>query len=63
MTGPEHYRKAEALLRAAANRSDPEYGWMNASDTGTAECIARAQVHATLALAAAAGDEYPEVAT
>lgn len=38
MTGPEHYRKAERLLR-------DEYR--------TAESIAEAQVHATLALAAA----------
>ncbi|MGW5647544.1 hypothetical protein [Saccharopolyspora sp. NPDC003762] len=36
MTGPEHYREAERLLR----RGDPDY-------------IAEAQVHATLALAAA----------
>lgn len=36
MTGPEHYRQAEALL----SRDDPER-------------IAAAQVHATLALAAA----------
>lgn len=38
MTGPEHYREAEKLLR------DPYR---------TAESIAEAQVHATLALTAA----------
>lgn len=44
MTGTEHYRKAEMLLR-----SDPD------PDSGEdmAALLARAQVHATLALAAA----------
>jgi hypothetical protein len=52
MTGPEHYREAEQLLR-----SDPEAG------TAVVERrIARAQVHAILALAAATaiGAEGPD---
>ena len=45
MTGPEHYREAEQLLAEA-----------NAQEGGTnleRFCLAAAQVHATLALAAA----------
>ncbi|MFF9554544.1 hypothetical protein ACF1DY_01750 [Streptomyces albus] len=46
MTGPEHYREAERLLR---------------DQYRTAQSIAEAQVHATLALAAATAlvDETP----
>ena len=44
MTGPEHYREAESLLR-------DEYR--------TADSIAEAQVHATLALAAATVMQAP----
>ena len=43
MTGPTHYREAERLLEAAANGEPP----------GTDRLLAAAQVHATLALAAA----------
>ena len=49
MTGPEHYRKAEELLREAALDFD-------GSDRQHAFAVfarERAQVHATLALAAA----------
>lgn len=46
MTGPEHYRRAERLMRVAA---DPE-GLPAAQH---AALVATAQVHATLALAAA----------
>jgi hypothetical protein len=43
MTGPEHYRRAEALLR----------GDFNDSGLTTGALVAMAQAHATLALAAA----------
>ncbi len=45
MTGPEHYKEAERLL----DGSDAPYE----SDVEYANRLARAQVHATLALAAA----------
>jgi hypothetical protein len=51
MTGPEHYHEAQQLL------ADPNYG--EPKGIGRSETIAAAQVHATLALAAAtalAGD-------
>lgn len=44
MTGPEHYRKAEDLLRLAAETEDVKLA---------ADAQQAAQVHATLALAAA----------
>lgn len=48
MTGPEHYREAERLVRKAesARVSPREAGWREHN-------LAAAQVHATLALAAA----------
>jgi hypothetical protein len=50
MTGPEHYREAERLLAEAdvppQQRAEP--GWLTAD-----ELVVAAQVHATLALAAA----------
>ena len=45
MTGPDHYAEAEKLL------ADPNYG--EPKGIGRSETIAAAQVHATLALAAA----------
>jgi hypothetical protein len=45
MTGPEHYHEAQQLL------ADPNYG--EPKGIGRSETIAAAQVHATLALAAA----------
>ena len=45
MTGPEHYHEAEQLL------ADPNYG--EPKGIGRSETIAAAQIHATLALAAA----------
>lgn len=45
MTGPEHYREAEALLTSASGN------FLRGEDTSSAR--AAAQVHATLALAAA----------
>ncbi|WP_329308407.1 hypothetical protein [Streptomyces microflavus] len=49
MTGPEHYREAERLIETAADILRPH-------DEGPCEAdrvLAAAQVHATLALAAA----------
>jgi hypothetical protein len=55
-TGPEHYQKAERLIRDA-DRQDPEQA---------AYTIAKAQVHATLAQAAATAlmtvDDHASVA-
>lgn len=45
MTGPEHYREAELLLKSAADN------FLRDGNAGSA--LAAAQVHATLALAAA----------
>ncbi|MEE1812642.1 hypothetical protein [Streptomyces sp. BE133] len=45
MTGPEHYREAEELLTQASRN------FLRGDDTTSA--VAAAQVHATLALAAA----------
>jgi invasion protein IalB len=57
MTGPEHYREAERLLSGAQNVMDvaPVDGLTRT------ECAALAQVHATLAAAAATAliDETP----
>ena len=44
MTGPEHYELAEQLLESAAHESDPTPRFIEA------------QVHATLALAAATAE-------
>lgn len=49
MTGPEHYREAELLL-AAAEKTSTNYDETNPA---AALLFAEAQVHATLALAAA----------
>jgi hypothetical protein len=57
MTGPEHYHEAQQLL------ADPNYG--EPKGIGRSETIAAAQVHATLALAAAtalAGDHAQDLA-
>lgn len=48
MTGPEHYREAERLLAEVAT----DDGGIDFGDVGD-EYVAAAQVHATLALAAA----------
>ena len=54
VTGPEHYRQAEARLEAAYRIAHPDSGHTD-EDAVTLIGIAlqRAQVHATLALAAA----------
>ena len=46
MTGPEHYRAAEGLLDSLSGKGRGEY-------PSEASIAAEAQVHATLALAAA----------
>ena len=46
MTGPQHYRQAEALLEEASDPADHGVSALHAH-------IAMAQVHATLALALA----------
>lgn len=58
MTGPEHYREAERLIERADEWLDADYGWMASMPTTErlerrASDLASAQVHATLALAAA----------
>ena len=55
MTGPEHYKHAESLLESAdiAAGQYEEHGWQSKLDMAHA-LTAEAQVHATLALAAAA---------
>ena len=50
MTGPEHYAEAERLIAAA--RTDRQGLYANATDP-YAKVLADAQIHATLALAAA----------
>ncbi|MFE2353418.1 hypothetical protein [Streptomyces parvulus] len=50
MTGPEHYREAERLLELASSSKETTYEGDNPEADRD---IAAAQVHATLALAAA----------
>lgn len=58
MTGPEHYRKAERLLKTTLDSGgDIRYG----DSQLTANRLAAAQVHATLALAAATEAAFEEV--
>lgn len=57
MTGPQHYQGAEDLLVLAANR-EPD-----ADPADTALILRTAQVHATLALAAATALQDPEGGT
>ena len=58
MTGPEHYREAERLAEQADEWLDADHGWKASMSTSErlerrAADLAAAQVHATLALAAA----------
>jgi hypothetical protein len=64
MTGPEHYEQAELLIRlATVHRTGAEARQRPSSGYATPEqTIAAAQVHATLALAAALGSPGPESA-
>jgi hypothetical protein len=54
MTGPEHYREAELSLETAAKCIDGTVTLMTAE-----QAYAEAQVHATLALAAATALNLP----
>lgn len=53
MTGPEHYREAEKILDILNEERDPEEWALSVKDGDVAVAMAAAQVHATLALAAA----------
>jgi hypothetical protein len=58
MTGPEHYREAERLIAQADGWLDADYGWKATLSREErigyrAADLAAAQVHATLAHAAA----------
>lgn len=54
MTGPEHYREAEAKLEAARRIAHPGSGHSDENAVTLVQvALQRAQVHATLALAAA----------
>jgi hypothetical protein len=60
VTGPEHYREAERLAEQAAGWMDAYTGWKAGLSTDErlarrAADLAEAQVHASLALAAATG--------
>ncbi|MFE6225432.1 hypothetical protein [Streptomyces sp. NPDC057854] len=57
MTGPEHYREAERHLSAASFTHGP--GGAPVHPTAAAHHLAVAQVHATLALAAATALSAP----
>lgn len=61
MTGPEHYREAERLLDRVMDPGLSELakrkGWTaRQTEAGLTATLAQAQVHATLALAAAQVD-------
>ncbi|HEY1243261.1 MAG TPA: hypothetical protein VGF29_00385 [Hyphomicrobiaceae bacterium] len=51
MTGPEHYKEAEKIVRSI--RLDQARLAQRATAEAVAQALAEAQVHATLALAAA----------
>jgi hypothetical protein len=58
MTGPEHYREAERLTSVADDWLNADYGWKAHLSTEERSAfravdLAAAQVHATLAVAAA----------
>jgi hypothetical protein len=55
MNGPDHYRKAERLLAMAEQGST---GTVDLTDGEIGRMTAGAQVHATLALAAAAATQF-----
>lgn len=66
MTGPEHYREAERLLEMAITENDKvatngpiSEGHALAKNSAIAVVIQSAQVHATLALAAATALNTP----
>lgn len=53
MTGPEHYHEAEQLISVTTIPADPDLGEPAEQIWPSGDDIALAQVHATLALAAA----------
>ncbi|WP_431935766.1 hypothetical protein [Micromonospora sp. RP3T] len=53
MTGPEHYRRAEELVKAALNGDQIDHPRRAASEEDRARYLTAAQVHATLAQTAA----------
>jgi hypothetical protein len=57
VTGPEHYREAERLLRILTKTT--EHGGTVIDASMNPNVVAAAQVHATLALAAATPAETP----
>ncbi|MGW5556888.1 hypothetical protein ACWER9_06650 [Micromonospora sp. NPDC003944] len=59
MTGPEHYREAEKLLQDCGFNT-AEDASAATSDAATSNYLAAAQVHATLALAAATAINDPD---
>lgn len=64
-TGPEHYREAERLTQQAGEWMDADTGWkahMSGEEriARRAADLAEAQVHATLALAAATALNRPD---
>jgi hypothetical protein len=60
VTGPEHYREAERLLAGRMVPADPGMGGLTSAPPTDRE-LAAAQVHATLALAAATALNDAEV--
>ena len=58
-TGPDHYRAAEQLLQGANARLVNDTDWLNTPER-RAELRADAQIHATLALAAAIADPFDQ---
>lgn len=65
MTGPEHYREAERLLERVDSEDLPRQAKalgvsaLQAYATALAHTVAKAQVHASLAVAAASATSAP----
>lgn len=72
MTGPEHYKEAERLIEIAAKLTETTVGYAKENGASAADMqvmaahssnfLAEAQVHATLAAAAAAVDQHDSMA-
>lgn len=60
MTGPEHYRRAEYLIASAWRKGGPDGDDYIRTDGQRDALLATAQVHATLALAAATAANDPD---
>jgi hypothetical protein len=66
VTGPQHYREAERLIGEAGGWMNADVGWRGTLSAGErlayrAGDLAEAQVHATLAVAAAAAQPWEPV--